>query len=232
MAEKKEPVDLLLRNGIVVTMDGDWRVWDPGAVVVRGDRIVAVGPEAALARYAAAEVVDCTGLALIPGLVNGHGHAPMSLLRGLRDDLQLDVWLFGYMLPVETRFVNDAFCRCGTLLACAEMIRGGTTTLADMYYFEDAIAAAVDEAGLRAVCAETIMRLPTPDAESYDASLEYARRFIERWKDHPRIVPALGPHAPYTTTPEILAEVRRMAQEYDVPILINIAETAERRNRW
>jgi 5-methylthioadenosine/S-adenosylhomocysteine deaminase len=232
METKPEPVDLLLRNGIVVTMDPHWRVLDPGAVAVQADRIVAVGPaEELTARYAAApgaaaEVVDCTGMALIPGLVNGHGHAPMSLLRGLRDDLQLDVWLFGYMLPVETRFVNEEFVRCGTLLACAEMIRGGTTTFADMYYFEDAVAAAADEAGMRAVCAETIMKLPTPDAESYDASLDYSRRFIERWKDHPRIVPALGPHAPYTTTPEILAEVRQLADQYGVPILIHIAETA------
>jgi 5-methylthioadenosine/S-adenosylhomocysteine deaminase len=227
METNPEAIDLLLQNGIVVTMDEDWHVFDPGAIAVQSDRIVAVGPVSELsACYTAAEVLDCTGMALIPGLVNGHGHAPMSLLRGLRDDLQLDVWLFGYMLPVETRFVNEDFCRCGTLLACAEMIRGGITTFADMYYFEDAIAAAVDEAGLRAVCAETIMKLPSPDAESYDVSLEYTRSFIERWKDHPRIVPALGPHAPYTTTPEILAQVRQLADQYEAPILIHIAETA------
>jgi len=227
MERKPEPIDLLLSGGIVVTMDEGWHVFDPGAVAVQADRIVAVGPAAELrARYAAVETVDCAGMALIPGLVNGHGHAPMTLLRGLRDDLQLDVWLFGYMLPVETRFVNEDFCRCGTLLACAEMIRGGTTTFADMYYFEDAIAAAADQAGLRAVCAQTIMKLPTPDAESYDVSLDYTRRFIERWKDHPRIVPALGPHAPYTTTPEILAQVRQLADQHGVPILIHVAETA------
>jgi 5-methylthioadenosine/S-adenosylhomocysteine deaminase len=227
MEQAQEQVDLLLRGGVVVTMDAEWRVFDPGAVAIAAGRIAAVGPEEEVApRFHAAEVVDCRGMAIIPGLVNGHGHAPMSLLRGLRDDLQLDVWLFGYMLPVETRFVNEGFVRCGTLLACAEMIRGGTTTFVDMYYFEEAVAAAAAEVGMRAVCAETIMKLPSPDAESYDTSLSYARRFIERWREHPRIVPALGPHSSYTTTPEILAEVRQMALEYQVPILIHLAETS------
>jgi len=223
----KGKIDLLLHNGVVVTMDARGRVFDPGAVAVEGGRIVAVGPEEEVAgRFHPAEAVDCRDAAIIPGLINGHGHAAMSLLRGLRDDLQLDVWLFGYMLPVETRFVNEEFVRWGTLLACAEMIRGGTTTFVDMYYFEDAVAAAADQAGLRALCAETIMKLPTPDATSYDESLAYARRFIERWRSHERIIPALGPHSAYTTTPEILAEVRRMALEYRVPILIHLAETA------
>ncbi len=227
MPEPSERIDLLLRGGVVVTMDRRWRVFDPGAVAIADGRLAAVGAEEELAgRFRPDEILDCHGTAIIPGLVNGHGHAAMSLLRGLRDDLQLDVWLFGYMLPVETRFVNEEFVRCGTLLACAEMIRGGTTTFADMYYFEEAVAAAAAEVGMRAVCAETIMKLPAPDAESYDTSLAYTRRFIERWREHPRIVPALGPHSSYTTTPDILSEVRRMALDYRVPILIHLAETA------
>lgn len=220
-------VDLLLTGGVVVTMDTQWDVFDPGAVAIRADRIVDVGPAKQIAaRYHAAEVVDCAGQAVIPGLINGHGHAPMSLLRGLRDDLQLDVWLFGYIMPVETHFVDEEFVRCGTRLACAEMIRGGTTTFADMYYFEDAVATVVDEVGMRALCAETIITLPSPDAESCDVSLAYTRDFIERWLDHPRIVPAFAPHAPYTTTPEILQEVRRMSLSYGTPILIHLAETS------
>ncbi len=222
-----ETVDRLIVGGTIVTMDAQGHIYDPGAVAISGQRIVAVGPqEEVLARYQAAETLDVTGMAVIPGLVNGHGHAAMALLRGLRDDLPLDVWLFGYMLPVESRFVDEAFVRWGTLLACAEMIRGGTTTFVDMYYFEDAVAAVVDQVGMRAVCAETIIKLPAPDANSYDESLAYARRFIERWKGHPRITPALGPHAPYTTTPEILGEVRAMARDYEVPVLIHLAETA------
>jgi 5-methylthioadenosine/S-adenosylhomocysteine deaminase len=227
MENQSESVNLLLRGGIVVTMDAQRQVFDPGAVVLSGTRIQDLGPMEEMAdHYPEAEVIDCSGMVIIPGLINGHGHAPMSLLRGLRDDLQLDVWLFGYILPVETRFVNEEFVHWGTKLACAEMIQGGTTTFVDMYYFEDAVAAVVDQVGMRTVCGETIMRLPTPDAESYDKSLAYTRRFIQRWKDHPRIVPALGPHAPYTVTPEILQEVCQIAQEYQVPILIHLAETA------
>jgi len=227
MHQEKGPIDLLLKGGVVVTMDAQWRVFDAGAVAISAGRIVEVGPlEEVAGRYAPTEVVDCSGMAIIPGLVNGHGHAAMSLLRGLRDDLQLDVWFFGYMLPVETRFVSPEFVRWGTRLACAEMIRGGITTFADMYYFEEAVAEVADEVGIRAICAETIMKLPSPDASSYDESLAYTRQFIERWRGHPRIVPALGPHAPYTTTPEILAEVRKIALEYQVPVLIHIAETS------
>jgi len=227
MARNSEPIDLLLTGGIVVTMDAQWRVYDPGAVAIAGGRITAVGsPEDLAGRFQPAETTDCAGHAVIPGLINGHGHAAMSLLRGLRDDLQLDVWLFGYMLPVETRFVDEDFVRWGTQLACAEMIRGGITTFADMYYYEDAVAAVVDQVGIRAVCAETIMRLPSPDAASYDESLAHTRQFIEQWKDHPRVVPALGPHSWYTITPDIIAEVCRMAREHHAPILIHVAETS------
>ncbi|MBN1484602.1 MAG: amidohydrolase family protein [Chloroflexia bacterium] len=227
MAQKSESIELLLSGGIVVTMDAQRRTFEPGALAIDQGRIVAVGPAKDLGqRFQALETLDCSGMAVIPGLINGHTHAPMSLLRGLRDDLQLDVWLFGYILPVETRFVDEDFCRLGTLLSCAEMIRGGTTTFADMYYYEDAIASVVDQVGLRAVCAETIMRLPTPDAQNCDESLAYTRSFIERWRDHPRVIPALGPHAPYTVTTEILSEVQQIAQQYQVPILIHLAETA------
>ncbi len=147
---------------------------------------MAIGPaDELLAEWEAAEVVDCEGAAILPGLVNTHAHVPMSLLRGLADDLRLDVWLFGYMLPVEREFVSPEFCRWGTLLSCAEMIRSGVTCFADMYYYEDEVAQAVSEAGMRAVCAETVMKWPTPDAESYDESLAFCRRFIEAWKDHP-----------------------------------------------
>jgi len=149
----------------------------------------------------------------------------MSLLRGLADDLRLDVWLFGYMLPVEREFVSPEFCRWGTLLSCAEMIRSGVTCFADMYYYEHEIAQAVAEAGMRAICAETIMKWPTPDAESYDEGLALCRRFIERWRHHPLVTPAVGPHATETSTPEMLQESAALAIEFDVPLLIHIAET-------
>src|SRR5690349_4375192 len=141
-----EQADLLLLNGVVVTMDAEWQVIDRGAVAVRGREIVAVGPSDALAeQYTAAEVVDCAGCAILPGLINAHTHIPMSLLRGLVADIQLDVWLFGYMFPVESTFVTPEFVRAGALLSCAEMIRGGTTSFVDMYYFEEEVARAADE---------------------------------------------------------------------------------------
>lgn len=223
-----EEADLILKGGIVVTMNTAGDVFDPGAVVVRGDRIVAVGPAAEVtAQYTAPEMVDCAGQAVIPGLVNAHTHLPMTLLRGLADDRRLDVWLLGYMMPVEREFVNPDFVRLGTLLACAEMIRSGITCFADMYYYEEDIAWAVVEAGLRGLCTQTVLKFPSPDAASYEESLEASRDFIRRWKGHPLIVPGVAPHAPYTCTEDILRACAELAVEFDVPLHIHIAETAQ-----
>jgi len=162
----------------------------------------------------------------MPGLVNAHTHAPMTLLRGLADDLRLDVWLMGYMMPVEREFVSPDFVTLGTKLACAEMIRSGTTCFADMYYFEDAVAAAAAAAGVRALCGQTVLKFPAPDAASFEDSLARAREFIERWKTHPLIVPAPAPHAPYTCTVEILRACAELAVEFDVPLHTHLAETS------
>jgi 5-methylthioadenosine/S-adenosylhomocysteine deaminase len=197
-----------------------------GALAIKQGGIVAVGPSDEIsAEWEADEMVDCGGGAILPGLVNAHAHVPMSLLRGLADDLRLDVWLFGYMLPVEREFVSPEFCRWGTLLSCAEMIRSGVTCFADMYYYEDEVAQAVSEVGMRAVCAETVMKWPTPDAESYDESLAYCRSFIEAWHEHPLITPAVGPHSCESVTSHLLRESAALALEYGVPFLTHIAET-------
>lgn len=222
-----QKVDTLLTNAIVLTMDGKLNQYDPGAVAVKDDAIVAVGTEAEItAEYSANETIDCDGKVLMPGLVNAHTHVPMTLLRGLEDDLRLDVWLMGYMLPVEREFVTPEFVRLGTLLACAEQIRSGVTTFNDMYFFEDDIAQATADAGMRAVCGQSVMKYPAPDAPSYEVSLAYAREFIKKWKGHPLIVPAVAPHAPYSTTPEILRTCANLAKEFDVPLHIHISETA------
>ncbi|MBC7875780.1 MAG: amidohydrolase family protein [Anaerolineales bacterium] len=222
-----QKVDTLFVNAIVLTMDEKLNQYDPGAVAVKGDSIVAVGPEAEIKKeYTADEIIDCDGKVLMPGLVNAHTHVPMTLLRGLADDLRLDVWLMGYMLPVEREFVSPEFVRLGTLLACAEQIRSGVTTFNDMYFFEDAIAQATADAGMRAVCGQSVMKYPAPDAASFDDSLAMAREFIKKWKGHPLIVPAVAPHAPYSTTPEILKACAELAKEFDVPLHIHISETA------
>src|SRR5690349_3578259 len=139
-------------------MDERFTVWESGAVAISADTIVAVG--AVAAEYSAAESIDCGGRIVMPGLINAHTHAPMTLLRGLADDLRLDVWLMGYMMPVEREFVTPDFVRLGTALGCAEMIRSGITCFADMYYFEEAVAEATAAAGLRAVCGQTVLRFP------------------------------------------------------------------------
>jgi 5-methylthioadenosine/S-adenosylhomocysteine deaminase len=218
--------DVILSGGTVVTVDAQRRVIRSGAVAILDGRVVGVGLAAdVLARWQAEEVRDCSGCVVMPGLVNTHTHLPMNLLRGLMDDLRLDVWLYGYMLPVENEFTDEEFCRVGTLLACAELIRSGVTCFADMYYYEDQIAEVAAGVGMRGICAETIMRIPTPDASSYDESLDYVQKFVEKWVGHPLITPALGPHSIYLCTPEILHATSMLSLQYDVPQLIHIAET-------
>lgn len=224
----RQAVDTIVTADYLITMDAQRRVLTPGAVAVRGDSIVAVGTPADLdAAFMARERVDCGRAVILPGLVNTHGHAPMALLRGLADDLRLDVWLMGYMMPVEREFVTPHFSWLGTQLAAAEMIRCGTTTFMDMYYFEDAVADAAALAGLRAVCAESVLRFPTPDAGSYDEALQKTRDYVMRWREHPLVIPAIAPHAPYTVTPELMEAAVSLALEYDVPLHIHVAETAQ-----
>ncbi|MDZ4770879.1 MAG: amidohydrolase family protein [Chloroflexota bacterium] len=221
-----EHVHTILSGGTVVTMDTRFALFIDGAVAIRDNAIAAVGVRAdILARFSADQVIDTTGKYVLPGLINAHTHAPMTLLRGLADDLRLDVWLLGYMMPTERAFVTPEFCTLGTLLACAEMIRGGVTTFADMYYFEEVIAEATARAGMRAVLGQSILKFPTPDAESYDDGLARCRAFIEAWRGHALITPAVAPHAPYTNPDESLRLCTDLAREYDVPLLIHLAET-------
>jgi 5-methylthioadenosine/S-adenosylhomocysteine deaminase len=217
------PCDLLLTNAVILTMDAQFTIHQSGGVAIAGDSILGVGPEAT--SFDAAATIDCGGRVVMPGLVNAHTHVPMSLLRGLADDLRLDVWLMGYMMPVEREFVSPDFVRLGTRLGCAEMIRSGVTCFADMYYFEDAVAEATADVGLRALCGQTVLRFPSPDSRSYEEGLTRAREFIQSWKGHPLIVPAPAPHAPYTCTPEILRSCAELAAEFDVPLHIHLSET-------
>lgn len=223
-----EQVDILLTDCVVLTMNQHLDRYAPGAIAIKGDTIAAVGSADEIqAQYRAPEIVGCGGRIVMPGLVNAHTHMPMTLLRAMADDLRLDVWLMGYMMPVEREFVSPEFVRLGTQLSCAEMIRGGTTLFADMYYYEADVAQAAAEAGLRGVCGQTVMKFPAPDAESYEDSLAYTRQFIETWCDHPLIVPSVAPHAPYTCTDDILRACADLALEYDIPLQIHILETRQ-----
>jgi len=219
--------DWIFHNAIVLTMDNEFNIYDPGAVAVEGDSITAVGPEnKILEDFQADNLVDCKRKILMPGLINAHTHVPMTLLRGLADDLRLDVWLMGYMMPVEREFVSPEFVRLGTKLACAECIRSGVTTFVDMYYYESDVAKATAESGLRAICSQSILKFPSPDATYYEESLADAEEFIKTWKDHPLIVPSVAPHAPYTCTDEIYRASTALAKKYDVPLHTHVSETS------
>lgn len=221
-----EPADWIWSARYVVTMDAGGRVIENGAVAVRGERIVAVGGKAEIdRRFAARERLDRPEALIAPGLINTHTHAPMSLLRGLADDLPLQEWLEKYIFPAEARNVTPDFVRWGTRLACLEMMLSGTTTFADMYYFEDVVAEAAKEAGLRGVLGETIIGFPSPDAKTPAAGLKFAERFLARFKDDPLIVPAVAPHAIYTNSDETLKASRALANRYGAPLIIHLSET-------
>ena len=227
----REPAaDLLIAGGTVLTMAGPNVV--NGAVAVLDGAIVAVGPaDSVAATWPARETIDATGSAILPGFVNAHTHAPMTLLRGIADDRALMEWLEGYIFPAEAQFVDTTFVQWGTRLAAAEMIRSGTTTFADMYYFEAEIARATRAAGMRAVLGQTLIDFPVPDAATWGDAVARTRAFIEAWRGDALVTPALAPHAPYTVSAEHLREVRRLADELGAPILIHVSETEEELRR-
>src|ERR1700722_12361060 len=221
----KDKVDLLVTGGTVVTMDGQRRVIEDGAIAIRGDSIVAVGPRAEIEnKFEAVQTIDAHGALVLPGLINGHAHAAMSLFRGLADDLALDEWLQKYIFPAEARNVSPEFVEWGTKLGVLEMLRGGITTYADMYYFEDVVARVTKEAGMRGVLGETIVDFPAPDNKSAAAALAYTQKFIDNWKNDPLITPAVAPHSIYTVSTENLKTATALARRNGVPILIHLAE--------
>ena len=221
-------VALVVTGGTVVTMDGGRRVLSPGAVAIDGERIVGVGTPDEIGRaFSSKHAIDATGKIVLPGLVNTHGHAPMVLYRGLADDLALMEWLEKYLFPAEAKTVSAEMVRIGTRLAALEMIQSGTTTFADMYYFEEEIAKATKAAGLRAVLGQTIIRFPVPDAKTPEEELARTERFINAFKGDPLITPAVAPHSAYTLEKHTLLASRDLALKHDVPLLIHLAETED-----
>lgn len=223
----QESGSLLIRNGLVVTMDNEHRVLDPGWVFVRSGEIVALGEGDGWGPLVVPDtvVVDAGGKAVLPGLVNTHTHLAMVLFRGFADDLKLNEWLQDHIFPAEARFVDADFVRAGSRLALAEMIRGGTTTFADMYFFEDEVAEASVKAGLRAVLAPALMDFPTPENATWEEGVKKFRSFAERWRDEPLVTACLGPHAVYTVSPENLREAGDIARELQLPLHIHLSET-------
>jgi 5-methylthioadenosine/S-adenosylhomocysteine deaminase len=224
-ASAKDKVDLLVTGGTVVTMDAQRRVIEDGAVAIRGDSIVAVGPRAEIeSRFEAAQTIDAHGALVMPGLINGHAHAAMSLFRGLADDLALDEWLQKYIFPAEARNVTPDFVNWGTKLGVLEMLRGGITTYADMYYFEDVVARVTKDAGMRGVLGETIIDFPAPDNKTPGEALAYTQKYLNQWKGDPLIIAAVAPHSIYTCSEKTLQDAAALARRNGAPILIHIAE--------
>jgi 5-methylthioadenosine/S-adenosylhomocysteine deaminase len=224
--ERMKRVDLLVLNGTLVTMDKDHRVIADAAVAIEKGRIVAVGSRRDIVRlYTANETINADGKVIVPGLINGHTHIPMTLFRGLADDLDLQEWLTKYIFPAEAKNVTEDFVRAGTRLGLAEMIRGGTTTYCDMYYFEDAIADETAKAGVRGVLGETVIDFPVADNKTNAEAMAYVERFVQKWKGSELIVPAIAPHAPYTVSEEHLKAVRAFSDRTGAPIVTHISET-------
>jgi 5-methylthioadenosine/S-adenosylhomocysteine deaminase len=227
-AQTGRPVSLIVTNGVVVTGDAAGRVIPAGAVAVDGADIVAVDTAEAIAKqFRGAETLDAGGGIIAPGLINTHTHAPMVLYRGLADDLALMDWLNKYIFPAEAKTVSPEFVRDGTRLAALEMIQSGTTTYADMYYFEEEIAKETKAAGLRGVLGQTVIQFPVADAKTPAEGLARAEAFITAYKNDPLITPAVAPHAMYTLDGPTLTAARALAQKHGVPTLIHLAETAD-----
>jgi 5-methylthioadenosine/S-adenosylhomocysteine deaminase len=221
----KEKVDLLINGGTIITMDGDRLILEDGAVAVKGDVISAIGFRTDLEKkYVADQTIDARGKLVLPGFINGHTHVPMTLFRGLRDDVTLDEWLHKYIFPAEAKNVTEEFVRWGTRLAAAEQIRGGITTFADMYYFEDAVAEETKAAGMRGVLGETFIDFPAPDNKNESEMLAYTEKFLKRWQNDPLIHAAPAPHSIYTCSQKTLQDAAALARKYNAPILIHVAE--------
>lgn len=226
----RQKADWIVHARFVVTMDSQHRVLNDGAIAIEGPRIVAVGTRRAIDHdFTAAQTLDKPDGLLLPGLIDTHTHAPMSLLRGIADDRRLDDWLENYIFPAEARNVSPEFIRWGTRLACLEMLLAGITTYTDMYYFEDVEAATVKQIGIRGVLGQSVIGFPAPDYKTWQAAIAGSERFIRRYIHDDLIVPAVAPHAIYTTPDDALIAAHNLSTKYKVPLLIHLAETSKER---
>ena len=198
--------------------------FENGGVLIEEGYIRKLGPRNEIMKEDIDMVVD-GNLIVMPGLINTHTHAAMVGFRGLADDLPLMDWLNNHIWPMENRMVNREFIRTFVELACLEMLLSGTTTFADMYFFQEDAATVVDRIGMRAVLAEGVIDFPTPSNPNPEKQIAYTENFIKNWLNHPLITPAIGPHAPYSTSPSVYKRSHEISQKYGVPLLTHVAET-------
>ncbi len=207
-------------------MDDDDQTIRNGAVAIKGENIIAVGEKEDIEnRYISSEIINAEGFLVMPGLINCHTHAPMTYFRGLADDLELTDWLNNYIFPDEARFVNGEFSYLGSLLACAEMIKSGTTTFCDMYIFEDDVAMAAKSAGVRCLIGEALFDSPSPNLKTPQQGLKYTEMLIEKWANDRLVNIVIEPHALYTCSRNLLRDLRRLADRYGVPVATHYLET-------
>lgn len=220
-------VDMIIEADYLVTMNAANEIIRFGAIAVKNGEIISVDKASKVhQQFHSDQVVSGKDRIVLPGLVNGHGHMAMTLLRGLADDLNLMTWLNDFIFPAEVEFVDETFVRVGTDLACWEMLNGGSTTVVDMYYYPDSVAQSLEDCGLRGIVAATVIGQESPDAKTPELGLARATRFAKKWKHkNSRVTPAFGPHAIYTTPPELLIQIRDAAAELDVPLSMHIAES-------
>lgn len=223
--KKHVAYDLLIVGGTVVTMDENRSVIEDGYVAVRDGKIVGVGKASSLPPNARPkQLINAKGKVIIPGLINTHTHIPMGLFRGIADDLDLQEWLTKYIFPAEAKNVDETFVRAGTRLGLAELIRGGTTTYCDMYYFEDAIADETAKAGVRGVLGQTLIDFPAPDNKTFDDAVVYTEKFVKKWQGNKLIIPAVAPHAPYTVSEDHLKISKNLSDKLNAPLVMHLAE--------
>jgi 5-methylthioadenosine/S-adenosylhomocysteine deaminase len=217
--------DILIINGLVLTMNSKEQTFDPGFLAIKDDRIISLGPMASLSSPdIPGKIIDVRGGIVMPGLINAHTHAAMTCFRGMADDLPLMTWLNEHILPAEARLDHDKVF-FGALLGCAEMILSGTTCFSDMYLFEDAVAMAAKNAGIRAVVGEVLYDFPSPNYGPIEKGFEYTEMLIEKWKDDPLVTIAVEPHSPYLCSPKLLTKASGIAIDNHIPLITHLSET-------
>ncbi len=224
--EQKYNADIIIKNSYIVTMDNEMSEYGKGSLVIKDGNIVAIGENKDIEKqYHAPEVIDGTNKLIMPGLINTHTHAAMTMFRGYADDIHLQDWLYEHIFPIEQEFVTAENVTLSAKLAVAEMLRSGTTTFNDMYYFVDETAKVVDKAGIRAVLTKGLIDFPVPNSPTPEKGMQKTIKLIEKWNDHPRITIGVAAHAPYSCSPELIVNAKKIADKYDVPFNIHVAET-------
>jgi cytosine/adenosine deaminase-related metal-dependent hydrolase len=221
--KQKYNADVIINNGQILTVNSAMKVIDDGVVVIKNDEILAVGTVELLNQYQAPKMIDAEDGIVMPGMINAHNHLPMIAFRGLGEE-GISNRLFAYFFPLESEMLSRELIYNATKLGTIDLAQSGVTTYADMYYHMDEMAKATKEVGLRAVLGETVIKFPVVDAKQPYGGIEYAKGFIEAYKNDPLITPAYAPHAVYTVSKEKLQEINKLSADYDVPVLIHVAE--------